>query len=136
MMVRRTDKERPLYMISVAASLAGVHPQTLRVYERRCLVQPKRSAGNTRLYSEADIERLRLIQQLTHEEGINLAGTARIIELTEEIERANAEIEVLHRAMHAAQKRFATEVRKRTESGRAEIVLVQRGRIERREERA
>ena len=69
-----TDKDRPLYMISVAAELAGMHPQTLRIYERKQLIQPKRSAGNTRLYSDADIERLRLIQQLTQEEGVNLAG--------------------------------------------------------------
>ena len=67
-------RDRPVYMISVAAELAGMHPQTLRIYERKRLVQPQRSAGNTRLYSDADIERLRLIQHLTQEEGINLAG--------------------------------------------------------------
>jgi len=71
-MDRRGDRDRPLYMISVAADLAGVHPQTLRIYERKCLVSPKRSAGNTRLYSQADVERLREIQRLTQEEGINL----------------------------------------------------------------
>lgn len=134
-MPKRTDKDRPLYMISVAASLAGVHPQTLRVYERRALIRPQRSAGNTRLYSEADIERLRLIQQLTHEEGINLAGTARIIELVEEIERAHAEIEQLHAAMHAAQRRFAAQVREAAGAGRADIVLVKRGGIQRHGER-
>ena len=70
---RGSDRDQPLYMISVAAELAGVHPQTLRIYERKRLVRPRRSAGNTRLYSDADIERLRLIQQLTNE-GVNLAG--------------------------------------------------------------
>ena len=72
-------------MISVAAELAGMHPQTLRIYERKQLVQPQRSAGNTRLYSDADIERLRLIQRLTQEEGVNLAGVMRIMELQREM---------------------------------------------------
>src|SRR5207342_793740 len=66
--------ERPRYMISVAAELVGMHPQTLRIYEAKGLIRPKRTAGNTRLYSEADLERLRLIQQLTNEVGLNLAG--------------------------------------------------------------
>ncbi|MDP2401604.1 MAG: MerR family transcriptional regulator, partial [Actinomycetota bacterium] len=69
--------DRPLYMISVAAELSGMHPQTLRIYERRELIKPKRSSGNTRLYSDADIEQLRLIQELTSE-GIKLAGVIRI----------------------------------------------------------
>jgi len=91
----RREKNRPVYMIGVAADLAGVHPQTLRIYERKQLVEPQRTEGNTRLYSEADIERLRLIQELTQEEGINLAGVVRIIELEEERERLKAEIEDL-----------------------------------------
>jgi len=91
----RREKNRPVYMIGVAAELAGVHPQTLRIYERKHLVEPQRTGGNTRLYSEADIERLRLIQDLTQEEGINLAGVVRIIELEEERERLEAEIEEL-----------------------------------------
>ncbi|MRR10813.1 MerR family transcriptional regulator, partial [bacterium] len=79
-------------MISVAAELAGVHPQTLRIYERKALVQPTRSPGGTRLYSDADIERLRLIQQLTQDEGVNLAGVMRIIELQIEKERLEAQL--------------------------------------------
>jgi MerR family transcriptional regulator/heat shock protein HspR len=82
-------------MIGVAAELAGVHPQTLRIYERKQLVEPQRTGGNTRLYSEADIERLRLIQDLTQEEGINLAGVVRIIELEGERERLLAEVDEL-----------------------------------------
>ena len=70
------DKDRPLYMISVAAELAGVHPQTLRIYEQKGLVSPQRTRGNTRMYSQADIERLQLINELT-DEGINLAGVIR-----------------------------------------------------------
>ena len=86
------EHDRPLYMISVAAELAGVHPQTLRIYERKALIQPQRSQGNTRLYSQADVDRLQLIQQLTQEEGINLAGVMRIIELQKELELTRAEL--------------------------------------------
>jgi MerR family transcriptional regulator/heat shock protein HspR len=75
----------PRYMISVAAELAGMHPQTLRVYEQRGLVSPERTAGNTRLYSDADIERLRLIQRLTSELGLNLAGVERVLRLEDEL---------------------------------------------------
>lgn len=81
--------DRAIYVISVAAELAGVHPQTLRIYERKGLVNPKRTAGNTRRYSERDIELLRKIQELTNE-GINLAGVVRILELEEEVARLQA----------------------------------------------
>jgi MerR family transcriptional regulator/heat shock protein HspR len=77
---------RAVYIISVAAELAGVHPQTLRIYERKGLVQPQRTSGNTRRYSEADIERLRRVQRLT-QEGMNLAGAKRIMALEEELHR-------------------------------------------------
>jgi len=79
--------DRPRYMISVAAELVGMHPQTLRIYEQKGLVQPKRTAGNTRLYSELDIERLRLIQRLTTEIGLNLAGVERVLHLEDELQR-------------------------------------------------
>lgn len=81
------NRNKPLYMISVAAELTGMHPQTLRVYEQKGLVNPGRSRGNTRLYSQADIDRLNLISQLT-DEGINLAGVVRILDMRErQIER-------------------------------------------------
>ena len=83
-----------LYMISVAAELTGMHPQTLRVYESKGLVNPKRSGGNTRLYSQADIERLELINQLT-DEGINLAGVVRILDMKERAEARELEAEKL-----------------------------------------
>lgn len=83
-MARRSDPNQAIYIISVAAELAGVHPQTLRVYERKGLLQPQRTQGNTRRYSEQDIERLRRIQELT-QEGINLAGVMRIMELENEV---------------------------------------------------
>ncbi|MGH2787100.1 MAG: heat shock protein transcriptional repressor HspR [Actinomycetota bacterium] len=85
-MARRSDSEQAIYIISVAAELAGVHPQTLRVYERKGLVTPRRTEGNTRRYSDRDVERLRKIQALTNE-GVNLAGVTRIIELERDIER-------------------------------------------------
>ena len=90
----RTGKNKPLYMISVAAELTGMHPQTLRVYEQKGLVTPGRSRGNTRLYSQADIERLNLIAKLT-DEGINLAGVIRILDMREVAEKRNKEIDEL-----------------------------------------
>ena len=93
---------RPRYMISVAAELVGMHPQTLRMYEQKGLVQPKRTAGNTRLYSEADLERLRLIQRLTGELGLNLAGVEAVIGLEEQLRRMQARMERLEREMREA----------------------------------
>lgn len=87
--------DRPIYMISVAAELVGMHPQTLRVYETKGLVQPKRTPGGTRLYSEADVERLRVIQRLTTELGLNLAGVELALRLEDELRRAQAQIERL-----------------------------------------
>lgn len=81
------DKNRPLYMISIAAELAGVHPQTLRSYEQKGLVTPRRTSGNTRMYSQADIDRLNLINELTSE-GINLAGVTRILDLQSRLDEA------------------------------------------------
>ena len=89
------DRNRPVYMISVAAQLAGVHPQTLRAYEQRGLLRPQRTSGNTRMYSQADIERLQLIQELTAE-GINLAGVFRILDLERRLEESTQEVESLH----------------------------------------
>ena len=90
------DRNRPLYMIGVAAELAGVHPQTLRMYEQKGLVSPQRTRGNTRMYSQADIERLELINELTSE-GINLAGVIRILDLKGRLEERDEEIDDLHK---------------------------------------
>jgi MerR family transcriptional regulator/heat shock protein HspR len=81
------DGDRPRYMISVAAELVGMHPQTLRIYEQKGLVNPQRTAGNTRLYSDGDVERLRLIQRLTSDWGLNLAGVERVLHMEDELER-------------------------------------------------
>jgi MerR family transcriptional regulator, heat shock protein HspR len=94
--------DRPRYMISVAAELVGMHPQTLRIYESKGLIRPKRTAGNTRLYSEADLERLRLIQQLTNELGLNLAGVEQVLRLEDELRRMRARLDRLEREMREA----------------------------------
>ena len=94
----KTNKNKPLYMISVAADLAGLHPQTLRIYENKGLVKPQRTGGNTRMYSQADVERLELISQLT-DEGINLAGVIRILDMRERMEELRSELEELREQM-------------------------------------
>jgi len=94
--------DRPRYMISVAADLVGMHPQTLRIYEQKGLVLPKRTAGNTRLYSELDIERLRLIQRLTTEIGLNLAGVEQVLHLEDELLRMRRRLERMEEEMRAA----------------------------------
>jgi len=100
-MAESPDTDRGVYMISVAAELAGMHPQTLRIYETRGLITPKRSPKNTRLYSQQDVERLRRIQELTTELGMNLAGVERVFELEEQIERMRRKMRNLER--HAEQ---------------------------------
>ena len=94
-MVGHEDRNRPLYMISITAELAGVHPQTLRPYEQKGLVTPCRTSGNTRMYSQADIDRLNLINELTSE-GINLAGVTRILDLQSRLDEREGEVEDLH----------------------------------------
>lgn len=115
-MRRKQDKEKPLFMISVAAELCGMHPQTLRVYEQKGLVTPGRSRGNTRLYSQADIERITLINQLT-DEGINLAGVVRILDLQErsserdvEIDELREEVRILKDNVHELKTRIRIQM--------------------------
>ncbi|MDO4502867.1 MAG: helix-turn-helix transcriptional regulator [Coriobacteriia bacterium] len=90
------DRHKPVYMIGVAAELAGVHPQTLRSYEQKGLLTPQRTSGNTRMYSQADIERLELINELTNE-GINLAGVIRILDLQGRLDDRDQELDDLHK---------------------------------------
>ena len=94
-----TESERPRYMISVAADLVGMHPQTLRIYEQKGLVRPARTPGGTRLYSERDVDRLRLINRLTSELGLNLAGVERVLHLEDELQRMRRRIERMEREM-------------------------------------
>jgi MerR family transcriptional regulator/heat shock protein HspR len=100
------DSDRGVFMISVAAELAHMHPQTLRMYEARGLIQPQRSPKNTRLYSQRDVERLRRIQQMTSERGLNLAGVETVLEMEERVERMRAELERLRRRAEKLERRF------------------------------
>ncbi len=122
-MVRPADRageERAVYVISVAAELAGVHPQTLRIYDRKGLVRPKRTAGNTRRYSARDIELLQQIHEMTQERGINLAGVKMIIEMQAELQTLRARADALERELRGS-RRF--ERRARThDRGEAAIV--------------
>src|ERR1700760_1446379 len=93
----RVEHDRGVFMISVAAELADMHPQTLRMYEARGLIEPKRSPKGTRLYSQADVERLRRIQEMTTELGLNLAGVERVLELETKLDRAQRKVDALER---------------------------------------
>ena len=104
--------DRPRYMISVAAELVGMHPQTLRMYEQKGLVRPQRTAGNTRLYSETDLERLRLIQRLTTELGLNLAGVEAVLGLEEQLQRMQSRMELLEREMRDAVEQVHKQYRR------------------------
>ena len=116
------DTRRGVYMISVAAELAGMHPQTLRIYEARGLITPKRSPKNTRLYSQEDVDRLQRIQELTGELGMNLAGVEKVFELEEEIGRMRRRVRALERQSEEIQKELAAELERVRRSFRAELV--------------
>ncbi|HZC99158.1 MAG TPA: MerR family transcriptional regulator [Actinomycetes bacterium] len=114
--------DRAVFVISVAAELVGVHPQTLRIYERKGLVRPKRSASsNSRRYSARDIERLREIQELTGK-GVNLAGVRRVIELTEQLEQLEARIVELEATLHAQARRHRQELDSARRANRRDLV--------------
>ena len=113
---------RGVYMISVAAELAGMHPQTLRIYEAKGLIQPKRSPKNTRLYSDEDVQRLRRIQELTTELGMNLAGVERVFELEQEVARMRRRLANLERAAQRAQEELHDEIGRVRRSVKAELV--------------
>jgi MerR family transcriptional regulator/heat shock protein HspR len=104
--------DRPIYMISVAAELVGVHPQTLRQYEDKGLVRPKRTPGGTRLYSEADVERLQIIQRLTTEVGLNLAGVELVLRLEDELRKAHAQIDRMQLQLREEVQRVHKEYRR------------------------
>jgi MerR family transcriptional regulator/heat shock protein HspR len=114
--------DRPIYMISVAAELVGMHPQTLRMYEAKGLVRPHRTPGGTRLYSEADVERLQIIQRLTSELGLNLAGVELVLRLEDELRKAHVQIERL-------QQQLRQEVQKVHKQYRRDLVLLREERL-------
>ena len=110
-MAKRDDRrERAVYIISVAAELAGMHPQTLRIYERKGLLRPARTAGNTRRYSDRDIDRLRRINELT-QLGVNLAGVKMIMDMRAKLERVRREVEEMNRELERARKRLDRDSR-------------------------
>jgi MerR family transcriptional regulator/heat shock protein HspR len=106
------EERRPRYMISVAAELVGMHPQTLRMYETKGLVRPRRTPGNTRLYSDADLERLRMIQRLTGELGLNLAGVETVIRLEDELARLRNRVDRLERELREEVARVHRQYRR------------------------
>ena len=118
----------PRYTISVAAELVGMHQQTLRMYETKGLLRPQRTPGNTRRYSEADLDRLRLIQRLTSELGLNLAGVEHVLRLEEELARARARAARLERQLRE-------EIREVHRSYRRELVLYEPSLVPERRER-
>jgi MerR family transcriptional regulator/heat shock protein HspR len=116
------DRDQGVYMISVAAELAGMHPQTLRIYETRGLITPKRSPKNTRLYSQEDVDRLRRIQELTTELGMNLAGVERVFELEQQIERMERRMRNLERHAKRVQDELQGELERVRRSLKYELV--------------
>ena len=122
--------DRGVFMISVAAELAEMHPQTLRMYEQRGLIEPQRSAKGTRLYSQADVEKLRRIQEMTGELGLNLAGVERVLELEAQLERATARLQALERRSQEMRAEMEQEIESVRKSFRAEIVPYRQSTVE------
>ena len=118
----RADRSRGVYMISIAAELAGMHPQTLRIYETRGLITPKRSPKNTRLYSQEDVERLQRIQELTTELGLNLAGVERVMALERHVERERRRADRLERELERTREAARAEIDRVRRAYRQELV--------------
>jgi MerR family transcriptional regulator/heat shock protein HspR len=121
------ERGRGVFMISVAAELADMHPQTLRMYEARGLIEPKRSPKGTRLYSQEDVERLRRIQEMTSDLGLNLAGVERVLELEGQLERATRRLEALERRSAEMRAEMEAEIERVRKSFKAEIVPYKSG---------
>ena len=131
---RRTTRievsaDRGVFMISVAAELADMHPQTLRMYEQRGLINPKRSPKGTRLYSQEDVDRLRRIQEMTAELGMNLAGVERVFELEEQLARMSRRMEAMEAEARQLREEMARELEQVRRSFRAELVPYRAGAI-------
>jgi MerR family transcriptional regulator/heat shock protein HspR len=127
----RDDRQRALYIISVAAELAGVHAQTLRIYERKGLIEPERTEGGSRRYSDNDIALLRRIQELTNE-GVSLVGARKVLALEAELERARARLAELQRALEAAHEELARAVEAAHREHRRDLVPVRPSTVDRR----
>ncbi len=118
----RIDRDRGVFMISVAAELAEMHPQTLRMYEARGLIQPQRSPKNTRLYSHEDVERLRRIQEMTAQQGLNLAGVETVLELEARLEEMRTELRAMRERTAEMEQRMEDEIERARRSLGAELV--------------
>jgi MerR family transcriptional regulator/heat shock protein HspR len=118
----QVSSNQGVFMISVAAELADMHPQTLRMYEQRGLITPKRSPKGTRLYSQEDVDRLRRIQEMTAELGLNLAGVDKVLALEEDLERARKRVAALEKRISQAQSEMEAELERVRKSFRAELV--------------
>ena len=116
------NSERGVFMISVAAELADMHPQTLRMYEAKGLITPKRSPKKTRLYSQDDVERLRRIQRMTTEEGLNLAGVEAVLKMEDQVARMRAELARMRRRAEELEREMNAEVERVRRSLKAELV--------------
>ena len=125
-------REHRLFMISVVSEMLGIHPQTLRIYEREGFIKPKRSGGNTRLYSEEDVEKLEMILRLTRELGVNLAGVEVILSMREKMEQSQREME---ETIQLLRDELESEIRRREQMRTAIVPVVRRIKIERDERR-
>jgi MerR family transcriptional regulator, heat shock protein HspR len=124
-------RKRPLYMIGIASELIGVHPQTLRMYEQRGLLRPRKSIKNTRLYSQEDVELGRYIQKLTQEMGMNLAGVKKVLDLERRIARVEAENRDLREELERREREHSRVVAEVHRSYRRELVVMPRGELAR-----
>jgi MerR family transcriptional regulator/heat shock protein HspR len=124
-------RERPVYMIGIASELIGVHPQTLRMYEQKGLLCPRKSIKNTRLYSQEDVDLGRYIQRLTQEMGMNLAGVKKVIDLERQVARLEAQIRALHEELERQELEHSRLVAEVHKSYKRELVLMPRGELAR-----
>jgi MerR family transcriptional regulator, heat shock protein HspR len=124
-------RKRPVYMIGIASELIGVHPQTLRMYEQKGLLRPRKSIGNTRLYSQEDVELGRYIQRLTQEMGMNLAGVRMVIDLERQVARMEDEIHALREELGRKEREHRRLIAEVHQSYKRELVLMPRGELAR-----
>jgi MerR family transcriptional regulator, heat shock protein HspR len=124
-------RKRPVYMIGIASELIGVHPQTLRMYEQKGLLRPRKSIKNTRLYSQQDVDLGRYIQRLTQEMGMNLAGVSKVIDLERQVAKLKAEVNALREELDRKEREHSRLIAEVHQSYKRELVLLPRGELAR-----